>query len=213
MSDYDADADKPDLLKDALEAFDKAAEHDDHNRKAFEDDIDFALLENQWPERVRRDREIDGRPCLTVNKLAAMGRQIVKMPVYKLFKQGEINAPNAIPDPQIIATLTDRALIRSISERTWPSTYGHIISQEQIDFMLDWMYSDESLEKQMDSGCVFYIASIKKENEQWEDVGFCSVSPEEEENNSTEKVEGSKAHKPRLFFLVQSIDHGCSHRI
>ena len=77
MSAYDADAAKPDLLKDALEAFDKAAEHDDHNRKAFEDDIDFALLENQWPEQVRRDREIEGRPCLTVNKLAAMGRQIV----------------------------------------------------------------------------------------------------------------------------------------
>ncbi|MEN9381925.1 MAG: hypothetical protein RI940_806, partial [Bacteroidota bacterium] len=40
------------------------------------------------------------------------------------------------------ATLEDRAFIRSVSERTWPSTYGHIISQEQIDFMLDWMYSD-----------------------------------------------------------------------
>jgi hypothetical protein len=77
MSEYADDADKPDLLKEALEAFDKAAEHDDHNRKAFEDDIDFALLENQWPERVRRDREIEGRPCLTVNKLSAMGRQIV----------------------------------------------------------------------------------------------------------------------------------------
>ena len=102
------------------------------------------------------------------------------------------------------ATLTDRALIRSISERTWPSTYGHIISQEQIDFMLDWMYSDESLEKQMDSGCVFYIASIKKENEQWEDVGFCSVSPEEEENNSTEKVEGSKAHKLKKLYVLPS---------
>jgi ribosomal protein S18 acetylase RimI-like enzyme len=102
------------------------------------------------------------------------------------------------------ATLTDRALIRSISERTWPSTYGHIISQEQIDFMLDWMYSDESLEKQMDSGCVFYIASIKKENEQWEDVGFCSVSPEEEENNSTEKVEGSKAHKLNKLYVLPS---------
>ena len=104
-----------------------------------------------------------------------------------------------------IATLTDRALIRSISERTWPSTYGHIISQEQIDFMLDWMYSDESLEKQMDSGCEFYIASIKKENEQWEDVGFCSVSPEEEEeNNSTEKVEGSKAHKLNKLYVLPS---------
>ena len=103
-----------------------------------------------------------------------------------------------------LAGLTDRDFIRSVSERTWPSTYGHIISQEQIDFMLDWMYSDESLEKQMDSGCVFYIASIKKENEQWEDVGFCSVSPEEEENNSTEKVEGSKAHKLNKLYVLPS---------
>ena len=103
-----------------------------------------------------------------------------------------------------LAGLTDRDFIRSVSERTWPSTYGHIISQEQIDFMLDWMYSDESLEKQMDSGCVFYIASIKKENEQWEAVGFCSVSPEEEENNSTEKVEGSKAHKLNKLYVLPS---------
>jgi hypothetical protein len=77
MKEYDSDASKPDALKDALEAFEKSAEHDDHNRKAFEDDIDFALLENQWPEKVLRDRELEGRPCLTVNKLAAMGRQIV----------------------------------------------------------------------------------------------------------------------------------------
>jgi len=66
-----------DFLKDALEAFDKAAEMDDHNRKVFEDNIDFALLENQWPEAIRRAREIDGRPCLTVNRLASMGRQVV----------------------------------------------------------------------------------------------------------------------------------------
>jgi hypothetical protein len=78
MSEYDAKSAKPDdVVKDALEAFDKSAEHDEHNRKAFEDDIDFALLENQWPERVRRDRELEGRPCLTVNKLVSMGRQVV----------------------------------------------------------------------------------------------------------------------------------------
>lgn len=107
------------------------------------------------------------------------------------------------------ATLSDRALIRSISERTWPSTYGHIISQEQIDFMLDWMYSDASLEKQMNTGCAFYIASIKKENEQWDEIGFCSVSPEdekekEEENNNTEKAEESKAHKLNKLYVLPS---------
>jgi len=95
------------------------------------------------------------------------------------------------------ATLSDRALIRSISERTWPSTYGHIISQEQIDFMLEWMYSDASLEKQMNTGCEFFIANLNGD-----DVGFCSVSPEEEENNSTEKVAGAKSHKLNKLYVL-----------
>ena len=106
------------------------------------------------------------------------------------------------------AGLNDRAFIRSVSERTWPSTYGHIISQEQINFMLDWMYSDASLEKQMHTGCAFYIASIKKEDGQLEAVGFCSVSPDDEkeegENNSTEKVAGSKAHKLNKLYVLPS---------
>ena len=106
------------------------------------------------------------------------------------------------------AGLNDRAFIRSVSERTWPSTYGHIISQEQINFMLDWMYSDASLEKQMHTGCAFYIASIKKEDGQLEAVGFCSVSPDDEkeegENNCTEKVAGSKAHKLNKLYVLPS---------
>ena len=77
------------------------------------------------------------------------------------------------------AGLPDRAFIRSVSERTWPSTYGHIISQEQINFMLDWMYSDASLEKQMNTGCEFYIASKQNDNGDIDAIGFCSVSPEE----------------------------------
>ena len=114
-----------------------------------------------------------------------------------------------MPEIQITpAGLTDRDFIRSVSERTWPSTYGHIISQEQINFMLDWMYSDASLEKQMNTGCVFYIASIKKEDGLWDAVGFCSVSPDDEKeeggNNSTEKVAGSKAHKLNKLYVLPS---------
>lgn len=110
------------------------------------------------------------------------------------------------------AGLNDRAYIRSVSERTWPSTYGHIISKEQINFMLDWMYSDVSLEKQMHTGCAFYIASIKKEDGLWDAVGFCSVSLDNEkaaekegENDSTEKVAGSKAHKLNKLYVLPSV--------
>jgi len=91
------------------------------------------------------------------------------------------------------ASLHDSAFIRSISERTWPSTYGHIISQEQIDFMLDWMYSDASLEEQFQKGCQFFIAGIVKDNDELknevlEEIGFCSVSPENANEHKLNKL-------------------------
>jgi GNAT superfamily N-acetyltransferase len=96
------------------------------------------------------------------------------------------------------AGLSDRAFIRSVSERTWPSTYGHIISQEQIDFMLDWMYSDASLEKQMNTGCEFYIASTQNDNGDLDPVGFCSVNPAEEKD----KLENSNTHKLNKLYVL-----------
>ena len=106
-------------------------------------------------------------------------------------------------ETQIIqAGLNDREFIRSVSERTWPSTYGHIISQAQIDFMLDWMYSNDSLEKQMNTGCEFYIASIKNEDGKWDAVGFCSVSPEDEQDKIRDASEISIAHKLNKLYVL-----------
>lgn len=98
-----------------------------------------------------------------------------------------------------VATVSDFNLIRSISERTWPSTYGHIISQEQIDFMLDWMYSDSSLAEQFTKGHQFFIATLNGT-----DIGFCSVS--EEEENAT-KQNQQKAFKLNKLYVLPSA-HG-----
>jgi hypothetical protein len=66
-----------DILKDAREAFELAAEREAENRREALDDLRFARLGEQWPERVRRDRELEGRPCLTINRLPAFIRQVV----------------------------------------------------------------------------------------------------------------------------------------
>jgi len=66
-----------DLLKEAREAFDLAAEREAENRREALDDLRFARLGEQWPEQVRRDREREGRPCLTINRLPAFIRQVV----------------------------------------------------------------------------------------------------------------------------------------
>ena len=66
-----------DILKEAREAFELAAEREVENRAEALDDIRFARLAEQWPAQIRRQRELDGRPCLTVNKLPAFIRQVV----------------------------------------------------------------------------------------------------------------------------------------
>lgn len=69
------------------------------------------------------------------------------------------------------ATKQDILLIKELAEKTWWPTYTDVISEEQINFMLDDMYSAESLEKQMESGIGFLIA--ERENIP---VGFASYS-------------------------------------
>jgi hypothetical protein len=65
------------LIKEALECFQKCEERESENRRNFKDDIAFARLDEQWPAEIRKQREIDGRPCLTINKVAPVIRQIV----------------------------------------------------------------------------------------------------------------------------------------
>ncbi len=46
-----------------------------------------------------------------------------------------------------LATLEDVLSIRQIAEITWPPTYSTIISTEQIEYMLNWMYSTTAIEQ------------------------------------------------------------------
>ena len=79
-----------------------------------------------------------------------------------------------------IASITDIPLIRELTFAIWPQTYSSIISQEQIDYMLDMMYSTASLRKQMEEeGCTFIIVYDEKEP-----VGFASYAQHPSDNES-----------------------------
>jgi len=65
------------IIREAREAFELAADYEAENRRDALDDLRFARLGEQWPERVKRERELDGRPCLTINRLPAFIRQVV----------------------------------------------------------------------------------------------------------------------------------------
>ncbi len=66
-----------DILEDAKAAFKRCEEAEQENRTAALDDLRFARLGEQWPAEIRRQRELDGRPCLTINRLPSFIRQVM----------------------------------------------------------------------------------------------------------------------------------------
>ncbi|HUM50958.1 MAG TPA: GNAT family N-acetyltransferase [Chitinophagales bacterium] len=74
-----------------------------------------------------------------------------------------------------IAFITDIAKILEVAKATWKQTYAPIISQEQINFMYERMYSYEAILQQMQDGHTFlmclendkilgFISYIRQEN-------------------------------------------------
>ena len=70
-------ASEEDNLKEEREEFEEAFDAESENRNAALEDLKFARMGEQWPEQIRKQRELDGRPILTINKLPAFIRQVV----------------------------------------------------------------------------------------------------------------------------------------
>ena len=57
------------------------------------------------------------------------------------------------------ATVADCKLIHTLAWQTFPETYKDILSPEQSEYMMEWMYSLENLRKQMEEeGHIYFIA-------------------------------------------------------
>jgi diamine N-acetyltransferase len=85
--------------------------------------------------------------------------------------------------------------VQSIAHRTWPSTFANILSPEQIEYMLNWMYSLEMLESQLEKGHVFLLAE-----ENGEELGFAGFE--------LNVAEGPKAKLHKIYLLPTSQGKG-----
>ncbi|MFC5627275.1 GNAT family N-acetyltransferase [Algoriphagus winogradskyi] len=70
------------------------------------------------------------------------------------------------------ASKEDLKLVQSIAYRTWPDTFGEILSPSQIDYMLNWFYDIPHLEEQFENGHIFLLAY-----EDGVELGFTGIQP------------------------------------
>lgn len=83
-----------------------------------------------------------------------------------------------------IATTKDIPLIRQLAEQVFPETYKNIITPEQCRYMMEMMYSEESLRRQMtEEGHVYQLLSVDGEA-----AGYVSVQPIESDLYELQKI-------------------------
>ena len=106
------------------------------------------------------------------------------------------------------ATIHDIDAIRTITKNTWPNAYGKILSSAQLEYMLDKMYSNESLALQFSTGNVFILAKNNQEI-----VGFASWSPTDQQKGiyHLQKIyvlpseQGKKTGSKLLDYIIEDI--------
>lgn len=107
------------------------------------------------------------------------------------------------------------SLIQELTLQVWPQTYQHILTPEQIDYMLQLMYSTEALQEQMKEGHRFFIA--------WQEempLGFASYSPSEMKDEYKlhklyvrTDVQKTGAGKALLWFVLEEVKQQNAHHL
>jgi len=94
------------------------------------------------------------------------------------------------------ATPNDAETIRNLAIETWADAYSAILAQEQLDYMLDGIYSLENLSTHIKNNTQTYLLLV----EDGEPVAFAAYSPREE------NAEVYKLHK--LYCLPKTQGKG-----
>jgi diamine N-acetyltransferase len=104
-----------------------------------------------------------------------------------------------MPEMQIQkATTEDISRIQAVARITWPETFKEILSPEQIEYMLNWMYSYEAIYKSItDPNQSFWL--FEKDGEVF---GFAGIEHHYKGKNTT------KLHKIYVLPAAQGMQVG-----
>ncbi|HSD06839.1 GNAT family N-acetyltransferase [Flavobacterium sp.] len=99
------------------------------------------------------------------------------------------------------ATFADIKIIQDIAYQTWPIAYGEILSKQQLDYMLDAFYNEQTIKDSIiNNGNHFILA---KENENV--LGFASFE------HSYNQKQQTKIHK--IYVLPETQGKGIGKKL
>lgn len=117
-----------------------------------------------------------------------------------------------------IATEKDIPLIQELARRSWENAYADILSGEQMDYMLQTMYSHQEILEHLENINYHYYMILDEINETYD--GFIGYENKYEEGTTklhriylVPESKGKGLGKKTLEFLVQKVSESGDQRI
>jgi hypothetical protein len=184
------------LIKEVRERMDASYSADKHNRMDASEDLRF-LAGDQWPGYIRKERQDQNRPCLTINKLPQAVHQVVND--YKMSPPSIKATPADDGTPKELTELANGLLSTIQYKSNAVNVYGHAFSHQvacgighfriTTDYVSDDSFDQEiKIKRIMQPLSVYWDPNAIEPTR--EDAEFCIVS----EMISTEKF---KADYPK----------------
>ena len=105
---------------------------------------------------------------------------------------------------------SDIQTIQDLARKSWESVYTDLISREQLEYMLSYMYSEEELKAQLANPNYHYYMIFDEETNEYD--GFIGYENQYEENTTklhriylTPESKGKGLGKKSLHFLHEKV--------
>jgi Phage P22-like portal protein len=133
------------ILIAARKEYDRAKDAWRDNQDEAKADLRFARLGEQWPSEIKRQRELEHRPCLTFNKMPAFIRQVVN-DARQNKPQIKVHPQDSGADPRVAEIIN--GLIRNIettsdADVAYDTAIEHAVGQGFGFWRINTKYADD----------------------------------------------------------------------
>ena len=127
MSDYQDQSSDP-RIQDAIKFLKLVGEADSNNRQEGLQDLKFAAGD-QWPVEIQNSRNIESRPCLTINKLDPYIRQVTNQQRQQRprIKVHPVNNEADVKIAQVIEGITRHIEIQSNADTAYDTAFDYAV--------------------------------------------------------------------------------------
>ena len=127
MSDYQDQSSDP-RIQDAIKFLRLVGEADSMNRSSALQDLKFAAGD-QWPVEIQNSRNLEARPCLTINKIDAYCRQVENQQRQQRprIKVHPVNNEGDLKVAQVIEGITRHIEVNSNADTAYDTAFAYAV--------------------------------------------------------------------------------------